>query len=42
MVIQNQNKPMTNFDMVKELYNTLNTEKEIMWLDLNKKRHMIG
>ena len=38
MVIQNQNDPMTNLDMVKELYNTLNTEKEMMWLDLDKKR----
>ena len=36
---------MTNLDMVKELYNTLNTEKEMMWLDLDKKNEvqlMIG
>ena len=38
MVIQNQNDPMTNMDMVKELYNTIGTEKEMMWLDLDKKR----
>ena len=38
MVIQNQNDPMTNMDMVKELYNTIGTEKKMMWLDLDKKR----
>ena len=37
MVIQNQNDPMTNMDMVKELYNTIDTEKEMMWLDLGKR-----
>jgi hypothetical protein len=25
-------------DMVKELYNTVDTEKEMIWLDLDKKR----
>lgn len=29
---------MTNMDMVKELFETIETEKEIMWLDLDKKR----
>ena len=38
LVIQNQNDPMTNMDMVKELFDTIKTEKEMMWLDLDKKR----
>lgn len=38
LVIQNQNDPMTNMDMVKQFYNDLQTEKEILWLDLEKKR----
>ena len=38
LVIQNQNDPMTNIDMVKDFYNDLQVEKEILWLDLEKKR----
>ena len=38
MVVQNTNDPMTNLDMVKQFYNDLTTEKEILWLDLEKKR----
>ena len=38
LVIQNQNDPMTNMDMVKQYYNDLMVEKEILWLDLEKKR----
>ena len=38
LVIQNSNDPMTNLDMVKEYYNSLIVEKEIFWLDLEKKR----
>lgn len=38
LVIQNTNDPMTNLDMVNEYYNTLKVEKEILWLDLEKKR----
>ncbi|TMU55131.1 alpha/beta hydrolase [Flagellimonas algicola] len=38
LVIQNQNDPMTNMDMVKGFYNDIQSDKEIMWLDLAKKR----
>lgn len=38
LVIQNQNDPMTNLDMVKQYYNDLTVEKEMIWLDLEKKR----
>ena len=38
LVIQNQNDPMTNMDMVKQYYNDLTVEKDILWLDLAKKR----
>ena len=38
LVIQNSNDPMTNLDMVKQYYNHLTVEKEMMWLDLEKKR----
>lgn len=38
LVIQNQNDPMTNMDMVKGFYNDIQVDKEIMWLDLEKKR----
>lgn len=38
LVIQNSNDPMTNMDMVKQYYNDLTVEKEMMWLDLEKKR----
>jgi hypothetical protein len=38
LVIQNSNDPMTDMDMVKQYYNDLRVEKEILWLDLEKKR----
>lgn len=38
LVIQNSNDPMTNLDMVKQYYNDLKVEKEMLWLDLEKKR----
>ena len=38
LVIQNSNDPMTNLDMVKQYYNDLTVEKQMMWLDLDKKR----
>lgn len=37
-VIQNQNDPMTNLDMVKQYFNDLTVEKELLMLDLEKKR----
>ena len=38
LVIQNSNDPMTDLNMVKDYYSRLSVEKEIMWLDLEKKR----
>lgn len=38
LVIQNTNDPMTNLDMVNEYYDALQVEKEMLWLDLEKKR----
>jgi len=38
MVIQNENDPWTNIDFVKQYYNELTVEKEILWLDLAKQR----
>ena len=38
LVIQNQNDPMTNIGMVEQYYNDLQVEKDILWLDLEKKR----
>ena len=38
LVIQNRNDPMTNMDMVERYYNDLTVEKEMLWLDLEKKR----
>lgn len=38
LVVQNQNDPMTNMDMVKQYYDDLTVEKEMLWLDLAKKR----
>ena len=38
LVIQNTNDPMTNIDMVKQYYDSLKVEKEMLWLDLEKKR----
>lgn len=38
LVIQNKNDPMTNLEMVKQYFEDLKVEKEILWLDLEKKR----
>jgi len=38
MVIQNRNDPMTNLKMVEQYYKDLSVEKEMLWLDLEKKR----
>jgi len=38
LVIQNENDPMTNMGMVKQYYNDLTTKKELLLLDLAKKR----
>lgn len=38
LVIQNENDPMTNPEMVKQYYQDLQVEKEILWLNLDKKR----
>ena len=38
MVIQNQNDPMTNLDMVNQYFDDLNVEKEYLKLSLEKKR----
>ena len=38
LVIQNENDPMTNLDMVKNYYAELQVEKEMLWLQLEKKR----
>ena len=37
LVIQNQNDPMTDMNMVKQYYNSLGVEKEILWVDLEKR-----
>ncbi|NEO40924.1 MAG: alpha/beta hydrolase [Moorea sp. SIOASIH] len=38
LVIQNENDPWTNLDFVKQYYNELTVEKEMLWLDLTKQR----
>ena len=38
LVIQNENDPMTNLDMVKQFYADLQVEKQMLWLKLEKKR----
>ena len=38
LVIQNQNDPWTNKELVNEYYNRLNVEKELLWLDIEKHR----
>ncbi len=38
LVIQNKNDNMTDLSMVKQYYNDLTGEKEMLWLDLEKKR----
>ena len=38
MIIQNQNDPMTDMDMVHSIFEDLKNEKELVLLDLEKKR----
>ncbi|WP_435579956.1 alpha/beta hydrolase family protein [Gilvibacter sp.] len=38
LVIQNNNDPMTDLNMVKQYYADLTVEKEMLWLNLEKKR----
>lgn len=38
MVVQNQNDPWTQLDMVNDYYNRLNTTKELKMLDIEKSR----
>ena len=38
LVIQNENDPMTDLNMVKQYYDSLTVEKEMLWLNLEKKR----
>ena len=38
LVIQNQNDPWTDIDLVKQYYKDLQVEKEMLWLELSKKR----
>jgi alpha-beta hydrolase superfamily lysophospholipase len=38
LLVQNKNDPWTNFDYVKNFYNELKVEKEMLWVDLSKKR----
>ena len=38
LVIQNANDPMTNLEMVKQYYNDLTVDKDILMLNLEKKR----
>ncbi len=38
LVIQNENDPMTNLDMVKDFYSNISVKKELLMLKLEKKR----
>lgn len=38
LVVQNENDPMTNLDMVRQYYEDLAVEKELLMLNLEKKR----
>ncbi|WP_420401700.1 alpha/beta hydrolase family protein [Flagellimonas sp.] len=38
LVIQNSNDPMTNLDMVQQYYDALQVDKELLMLELEKKR----
>lgn len=38
MVVQNKNDPWTSFDYVKSYYDELKVEKEMLWIDLSKRR----
>lgn len=37
-MIQNRNDPMTNTDMVDQYFESLDVDKEMLWLGLDKKR----
>jgi hypothetical protein len=36
--MQNKNDPWANFDGVREFYDSLTVEKEMLWIDDEKKR----
>jgi hypothetical protein len=38
LVIQNENDPWTDTDLVKQYYDDLRVEKEMLWLQLEKQR----
>ena len=38
--VKNQNDPMTNLDMVQQYFDDLTVEKELVMLDLEKKRRL--
>lgn len=38
LVVQNKNDPWTDLDMVRDYYDELQVEKEMMWLDIEKSR----
>jgi hypothetical protein len=38
LVIQNRNDPWTDVDLVEQYYGELRVEKEMLWLQLDKKR----
>lgn len=38
LVVQNENDPWTNMDMVKAYYDGLTIEKDMLWLDIEKSR----
>ena len=38
LVIQNRNDPWTNIELIEQYYNELSVEKEMLWLELSKKR----
>lgn len=38
LVIQNRNDPMTDMGMVEQYFESLTVEKEMLWIDLEKKR----
>lgn len=38
LIVQNKNDPWTNLQFVQDYFDTLPTEKQLMWLDLEKNR----
>ena len=40
MIIQNQNDPMTDIDMVHTIFEDLKNEKELVLADLEKKNYI--